>query len=168
MSGNIKILVVDDDRDFASMVAEFLRLTETWNQAAIAISTSYDDALRQLTTTKYDVAFFDYMLGARDGLSLLREVRERGVDTPIVVLTGHGAEDVAVESMKSGAADYLSKTHLSVVTLERTVRHAIAISEQERHRRQAEIALRASGRISRKSVSRRPAANRDRGRRPLW
>jgi PAS domain S-box-containing protein len=144
MADSIRILVVDDDREHAQMVVEFLRLTDAWSEVHVDISTTYEDALRMLQTHAYDVAFFDYMLGARDGLSLLRETRANNVETPVVVLTSRGAEDVAVEAMKSGAADYLSKVHLSVESLERTIRHALALREQERQRRQAELALRAS------------------------
>jgi PAS domain S-box-containing protein len=139
-----RILVVDDEPQYATMVVEFLRATDAWQDASTATALTYDDALRQLSGERFDVALFDYMLGARDGLSLLREVRQRGIDTAVIVLTGRGAEEIAVEAMKSGAADYLSKANVSVETLERAVRHAFALHEQERQRRQAEDALRAS------------------------
>ena len=77
-------------------------------------------------------------------MSLLREIRQRGIDTPVIMLTGYGAEDIAVEAMKAGAADYLAKTNLTIEALERAVRHALALSAGERQRRHAEAALRAS------------------------
>ncbi|PYR05786.1 MAG: hypothetical protein DMG00_20750 [Acidobacteria bacterium] len=123
----IRILVVDDAREHAEMVVEFLRLSETWGGAQMDIATTYEQALDAMQRTAYDVAFFDYMLGARDGLALLRDVRGKGVETPVVVLTSRGAEDVAVEAMKAGAADYLSKVHLSIEALERTIHHALAL-----------------------------------------
>src|SRR5437870_3065396 len=126
------------------MVVEFLRLSETWGGAQMDIATTYEQALDAMQRTAYDVAFFDYMLGARDGLALLRDVRGKGVETPVVVLTSRGAEDVAVEAMKAGAADYLSKVYLSIEALERTIHHALALREQERQRQQAEAALRSS------------------------
>jgi PAS domain S-box-containing protein len=140
----IRILVVDDAREHAEMVVEFLRLSEAWGGAQMDIATTYEQALDEMQPTAYDVAFFDYMLGARDGLSLLRDVRGKGVDTPVVVLTSRGAEDVAVEAMKAGAADYLSKVHLSTEALERTIHHALALRQQQRQRQQAEAALRSS------------------------
>jgi PAS domain S-box-containing protein len=140
----VRILVVDDAREHAEMVVEFLRLSETWGSALMDIATTYEQALSQLQRATYDVAFFDYMLGARDGLTLLREARSNGVETPVVVLTSRGAEDVAVEAMKAGAADYLSKVHVSVEALERTIHHALALRQQERQRQQAEAALRSS------------------------
>src|SRR4051812_4275992 len=125
MPDPIRVLVVDDDLAHAEMVVQFLRLTEPWPDADINIAASYDEAVTMLTGRTYDVAFFDYWLGSRDGLALLREVRQRGVATPVIVLTSRGAEEVAVEAMKAGAADYLTKTHLSVEALERSIRHAL-------------------------------------------
>ena len=144
MPDPIRVLVVDDDLAHAEMVVQFLRLTETWANAGIDTASSYDDALKALATQTYDVAFFDYWLGSRDGLGLLREVRRRGVTTPVIVLTSRGAEEVAVEAMKAGAADYLSKTHLSVEALERAIRYALALRAEELQRQTAEAALRAS------------------------
>src|SRR2546422_518907 len=144
MSEPIRILVVDDALDYAQMVVEFLRMSEALRDATLKTAGSYDEALRALHAERFDVAFFDYWLGARDGLSLLRDARQQGIETQVIVLTGRGAEEVAVEAMKAGAADYLSKTNISVESLERTVRHALALGAQERQRHQAEAALRAS------------------------
>ena len=144
MAEPTRILVVDDAPEYAAMVVELLRASDAWKDAVTATALTYDDALRVMTAQRFDIALFDYMLGARDGLSLLREVRQRGIDTAVVVLTGRGAEEIAVEAMKSGAADYLSKANVSVETLERAVGHAFALHVQEHQRRQAEEALRAS------------------------
>jgi len=140
----LRLLVVDDEIEHAEMVVAFLRSGEGWPEADMKIATSYDDALDAFAAQPFDVAFFDYWLGARDGLSLLRDVRRRGVETPVIVLTSRGAEEVAVEAMKAGAADYLSKSNLSVEALERAIRHALALHAGERQRWHAEAALRAS------------------------
>jgi hypothetical protein len=144
MSDPIRVLIVDDALEHAEMVAEFLRMSETWGNGTFKTAGSYEQALRLAQDEPFDVAFFDYWLGPRDGLSLLRDIRQRGVETPVIVLTGRGAEEVAVEAMKAGAADYLSKTNISVESLERTIRYALAIAAQERQRKHAEAALRAS------------------------
>jgi two-component system cell cycle sensor histidine kinase/response regulator CckA len=139
-----RILVVDDAPEYAAMVVELLRESDAWHDAVTRTALSYEEALRVMIAERFDIALFDYMLGSRDGLALLREVRQRGIDTAVVVLTGRGAEEIAVEAMKTGAADYLSKANVSVETLERAVRHASALHAQERQRRHAEEALRAS------------------------
>jgi two-component system cell cycle sensor histidine kinase/response regulator CckA len=144
MADPIRLLVVDDALEYARMVEDFLRSGGAWHDATVRIATSYDEALRAFKEQPFDVAIFDYMLGARDGLSLLREVRQKGHETPIIVLTSRGAAEVAVEAMKTGAADYLNKANLTVETLERTIRHALALHAEERQRWHVEAALRAS------------------------
>jgi PAS domain S-box-containing protein len=136
--------VVDDAVEHARMVVEFLRAGNAWPDAEIGVAATYEEALASLTATPYDIAVLDYWLGARDGLMLLRDMREHGLDTAVIMLTGRGAEDVAVEAMKAGAADYLNKGTLTVENLERAVRHAAALREREQQRRAAEAALRAS------------------------
>jgi two-component system cell cycle sensor histidine kinase/response regulator CckA len=143
-SDPLRLLIVDDAPEHAQMVAEFVRLTDAWRDASIDIATSYHAAVAAFEKAPFDLAFFDYWLGSHDGLTLLRELRGRGVTTPVVVLTGRGAEEIAVEALRAGAADYLSKGQLSVETLARAMRHALALEAEERQRRQAESALRAS------------------------
>ena len=144
MVAPLRLLVVDDAPEHARMVEEFIRASAAWIDAEVRIAVTYDEALRAFKEQTFDVACFDYLLGARNGLSLLKEIRQNGIDTPVIVLTSRGAEDVAVLAMKSGAADYLSKGNLTVESLERTIRHALALHAEERQRWHAEAALRAS------------------------
>ncbi|MGH9141714.1 MAG: PAS domain S-box protein, partial [Vicinamibacterales bacterium] len=144
MAERLRLLVVDDAPEHARMVEDFIRSSDSWADADIRLAFSYDEALLAVRELAFDVAFFDYWLGARDGLSLLREIRQKGIETPVVVLTSRGAEEIAVEAMKAGAADYLSKASLTLEALERAIRHALALHAEERQRWQAEAALRAS------------------------
>ena len=144
MVAPLRLLVVDDAPEHARMVEEFIRASAAWIDAEVRIAVTYDEALCAFKEQTFDVACFDYLLGARNGLSLLKEIRQNGIDTPVIVLTSRGAEDVAVLAMKSGAADYLSKGNLTVESLERTIRHALALHAEERQRWHAEAALRAS------------------------
>src|SRR5262245_47136642 len=130
MAEPIRILVVDDVLDYAQMVVKFLRLSDTLRHAVLKTAGSYEQAIKALKAEPFDVAFFDYYLGATNGLQLLRDAREQGITTEVVILTGYGAEEVAVDAMKAGAADYLSKTNITPESLERTVRHALALGEQ--------------------------------------
>jgi two-component system cell cycle sensor histidine kinase/response regulator CckA len=144
MAEPLRLLVVDDAIEYAEMVVEFLRSGDAWPTARMQIAASYDEALAAFIAQPFDVAIVDYWLGARDGLALLRDIRHRGIETPVVMLTSRGAEEVAVEAMKAGAADYLSKANLSVEALERAIRHALALHAEEQQRWHAEAALRAS------------------------
>jgi two-component system cell cycle sensor histidine kinase/response regulator CckA len=143
MSEPLRILIVDDDRAHAEYVRELIRV-EVAPDAGVEVVTSYDAAVETMGRDVFDVALFDYLLDRGDGLALLREVRAGGVDTPVVILTGHGAEQVAVEAMKSGAADYLSKATLTGESVGHAIRHAVSIAAAERQRADAERAVRAS------------------------
>jgi PAS domain S-box-containing protein len=122
-----RILIVDDDIAFAEMLREMLKSSDAYDKADVAVAVSYEQAVAALCAAACDVALFDYRLGASDGLALLRDVRARGVDTAVVLLTGYGAEDVAVEAMRAGAADYLNKSQLTIDGLERAIRHALTL-----------------------------------------
>src|SRR6266566_7578317 len=148
----LRVLVVDDAIEYARMVADFVRVGETWRDAAIDIAESYEAALQKFRTAIYDIAFFDYWLGTHDGLSLLRAIRRLDIETPVIVMTGRGAEEVAVDAMKAGASDYLGKTNVSPETVGAAIRHALALSAQERQRRHAEAAVRANEELFRALV----------------
>ncbi len=140
----VRLLVVNDARDRSGIVAQFISLTDDWADAAVVVADSYDGALAAIDREPFDLAFVDYWLDTHNGVSLLREIRRRGVETPVVILTSRGAEEVAVEAMKAGAADYLVKSQLSAEALGRSIRHALALSGEERQRRYAQAAVRVS------------------------
>jgi signal transduction histidine kinase len=131
----MRLLVIDDDADDRRAVARALvgaRVRATLDEAA-----SVADGLRLLAAREYDCIFIDYLMPGTDGLQVLRAVRAAGIAAPVVILTGQGDEEVAVELMKAGAADYLSKQSLGPERLGRSLRYAVAMAEAEQARRQA-------------------------------
>src|SRR5207249_795888 len=88
----------------------------------------------------------DYRLPDADGLECLREIRQRWPDVPVVVITGAGSEEVAVEAMKLGASDYLVKHGKYLVTVPVVVREALGRRELERTAARYRSALRSSRR----------------------
>src|SRR5439155_22184497 len=67
----------------------------------------------------------------RAGLAVLRDIRFASAATPVIRMTGQGSEEVAVEMMKAGASDYLSKNTVSVTRLEQSIRSAVRINRAE-------------------------------------
>src|SRR6516164_2737940 len=97
------VLVVDDDESFRSLVAD--RLTRTGHRTAAA--SGGETALALLDGV--EVAIVDLLMPGMDGLTLLRKIRQANPDIAVIMLTGHGTIENAVEAMKVGAADYLQK-----------------------------------------------------------
>jgi signal transduction histidine kinase/CheY-like chemotaxis protein len=80
----------------------------------------------------------DYNIPGGDGLTLLRALRAQGLQLPVVMLTGHGDEQVAVELMKSGASDYIPKAQLTPDRLAKSVRYAVDLARAAEATRRAE------------------------------
>jgi len=100
-----RVLVVDDDRVLRE------RLARAFRDRGFAVRTAADaeEALAAIESEAPDRAVVDLRMPGRSGLDLVREIRERAPEARIVVLTGYGSIASAVEAMRLGATNYLSK-----------------------------------------------------------
>ena len=99
------LLVVDDDRQVLESMTDWLR-----DQGfTVDASSGYTDALEQLRKKTFDLLLVDVRLQDGDGYDLLEQVRRNYPETPVVLITGYGDADAAVEALRAGAADYLTK-----------------------------------------------------------
>lgn len=102
---SIDLLVVDDDPEFRETLASrFAR-----SAFAVQAAANGEEALDLATRRNFDVAIFDMMMPGMSGLDLLQKFKAAHADTEIIVLTGQGTIESAVEAMKLGAYDYLQK-----------------------------------------------------------
>jgi two-component system, OmpR family, response regulator len=101
----MRILVVEDERKLADFVASGLQAA----QFETEIVRDGDAAFTKLKDETYDAAVLDIMLPGRDGLSILRQLREQGNNVPIVLLTARGSVNERIEGLRLGADDYLPK-----------------------------------------------------------
>jgi DNA-binding NtrC family response regulator len=102
----VKILIVDDEVN----VRDGLRLAIDAPEFEIDTAGDGEAALRKMRRESYHVIVTDLrMPGAVDGFDVLRDARERDPDTPVIVITAHGTVEGAVEAMKMGAQDFLTK-----------------------------------------------------------
>ncbi|MFH0729163.1 MAG: response regulator [Pseudomonadota bacterium] len=101
----IRVLVVDDEADFTDILA--LRLTDAGETACKAYSGG--ECLKKLETERIDVVVLDLKMPGMDGLQTLREIKKRFPLVEVILLTGHGTTETAVEGMRLGAFDYLLK-----------------------------------------------------------
>lgn len=137
----LRILIVDDDEFDRRAVQRSLRqagLSATVDEAA-----SGADTLARIGSSTYHCIILDYYLPGEDGLSLLKAIRDAVIDVPVVIFTGRGDEEIAVELMKAGAVDYLPKASLTPERLISSVRHAMELARTAAARRRAEEDLRA-------------------------
>ncbi len=119
----VRVLLVDDDEDDYTLTRDLL--AESATTFELEWVATYNAALERIEHSQYDVYLFDYRLGERNGLELLREAVACGCQGPIILLTGQGDQEVDMEAMKAGAADYLDKSQISSPWLERSIRYAI-------------------------------------------
>jgi len=101
----INVLVVDDEKDFVEMFS--LRLKEEGENVRGVYSG--EECLEALSRTDFDVVILDIKMPGMDGIETLRAIKRRHPLTEVILLTGHGAVDTAVEGMKLGAFDYVNK-----------------------------------------------------------
>ena len=102
---DVKALLVEDDAAIADFVVRGLR------EAGFAVDHAADGeaGLAAAVTGAYDVAIVDLMLPGRDGLSLIEELRRRGVATPVLILSARRSVDDRVRGLQTGGDDYLTK-----------------------------------------------------------
>ena len=101
----MRILVVEDEKKTASFIRKALQA----EGFAVDVCHRGDDALAAAATTSFDALVLDIMLPGRDGLSVLRQLRERKIPTPVLLLSARGEVNERVEGLNAGADDYLPK-----------------------------------------------------------
>ena len=100
-----KVLLVDDEKDFIEMLS--LRLKEVGEKITVAYSGQ--EGLDALEKADIDVVILDIKMPGMDGIETLREIKKQYPLVEVIMLTGHGSTETAVQGMKLGAFDYLMK-----------------------------------------------------------
>ncbi len=101
----MRVLVVEDRRQTAAFIRKALQA----EGFAVDVLYEGDAVLTAVEQTPFDAVILDVMLPGRDGLSIVRQMRERRVGTPVLLLSARGALNERVEGLNAGADDYLPK-----------------------------------------------------------
>jgi len=102
---NGSILVIDDEAE----IREGLELLLSSEGYSVTSAENGESGLARLEEAPYDLLLLDVSLPDRNGLDLLRDIRQRDRDLPIVLITAYGSIDMARQAFKSGAQDYITK-----------------------------------------------------------
>lgn len=145
MPDQLKILIIDDDK------ADRLAIRHVLRHAPLDIelveAESISESLQRVEAGDIGCVISDYRLAGETGLDLLHAIREReaqhldSVGLPIIMLTGRGNEDTAVEAMKAGATDYVPKGELTTDRLTSAIRTGMEIHHRRAESARAHLAL---------------------------
>jgi DNA-binding NtrC family response regulator len=138
------VLLIEDNPDTARLLTRALEGTSDAFEVTAVFSARA--GLEHLAQQPVDCVLLDYRLPDADGLACLRRIRETHRDVPVIVVTGAGSEEVAVEAMKLGATDYLVKHGKYLLALPVKVREALGRRELERAAARYRSALRSTRR----------------------
>ena len=105
MSGRPKVLIVDDEEN----LRHWLRMILTEADYEVDEAENGEIALKKFETNLYDFVLCDIRMPKMDGPALLQEMRRRQIPSTVIMMSAYGSEDTAIEEMKMGAYDYISK-----------------------------------------------------------
>jgi DNA-binding response OmpR family regulator len=101
----VKVLVVEDDKKLSGFIRKGLEA----EGFVVDLCDHGDEGFTLAKTKSYDAIVLDIMLPGRDGLSILRNLREKSIETPVIVLTARGSLNERLDGLNLGADDYMAK-----------------------------------------------------------
>ena len=119
-----EFLVIDDNPADVAILCCLLEEIEGW-MIEVLICNNGGMGRAEALRCHVDLIFLDYLLGVETGLEVFHEIRKGGCTVPVIMLTGHGTEQVAVEAMKAGVSDYLVKGQITPDSLRLVISNAV-------------------------------------------
>lgn len=111
----MKLLLVDDEKNLTEALSYLLKK----NGFVVDVASDGETGIEMACTGSYDIIILDRMLPGQDGLSVLKEFRSLGHDTPVMILTAKDTPEDRAEGLNAGADDYLVKPFFTVELLAR-------------------------------------------------
>ncbi|WP_129631546.1 response regulator transcription factor [Candidatus Oscillochloris fontis] len=132
MSDLANILVVDDEQNIRLTLSALLRRSGY----AITTASNGEEAVALFSTHSFDLMLVDLQMPGINGIQVVDALRSRGLDTEVIVLTGHGSLESAIEGIHHGIFDYMLKTSDPAQIMERV---AAALAERLKRQRQSTL-----------------------------
>lgn len=140
MHSNASILIIDDEKDIRLSLRGIFE-DEGWQVAEAGTGT---EGLEQALDGDFDLVFLDIWMPGMDGMAVLCALRDKGVDTPVIMISGHGNIETAVTALKNGAFDFIEKP-LSLDNVLVTAGKALELSMLKRENRELRSRIRPEG-----------------------
>jgi len=105
-SDTLRVLVAEDEESFLKVLTTVLESTKRFS---VFPCEEGEEAVAALKRSHFDIVILDYKMPEMSGLNVLQWINEQKMDIPVIMLTGAGSENIAVEAMKLGAYDYIRK-----------------------------------------------------------
>ncbi|NQU67610.1 MAG: response regulator [Candidatus Marinimicrobia bacterium] len=123
MDNTLNILYIDDNPHDIELIRHALK--KNGMNFNLEIANSKYEFLSHLEKLNYDLVLTDFNILGYTGLDVIKEVKERDSKIPVIVVTGTGTEEIAIQAMKMGVSDYVIKTHGHISKLPQTIFSAI-------------------------------------------
>lgn len=135
MKNSITIFLVDDDPLYSKMLEAYLLKSFPFS---IRIFLSGEECLKYMTEEP-EIIFLDYFLnskdaGSKNGLQILKQIREMNMETKVVMLSGQDDMEVAISCMRNGAFDYIIKGETAFMQVKKTVLHFYHLKDLNKYK----------------------------------
>ena len=126
-----RLLIVDDEIEIGNTYRDFF----VKRGFQVKIAKDGQEGLEQLRTGEFDVAIVDLLMPKMKGLDMIRQAREEGINTDMIILTGHGERDEAVESINLKVNGWFDKAGIKMEALLKKVRELCQVIPLDEIRR---------------------------------
>jgi len=126
------LLIEDDEEDYVLLQKTLVKIPNA--RYELTWENSYASGLTRMLEGQHDLCLLDYLLGAQNGIELVKDARHQGYRHPIILLTGISQEDIDIQALQAGADDYIAKEQTHGDVLHRIIRYAIERKKAEHER----------------------------------
>jgi DNA-binding NtrC family response regulator len=123
-----KILIIDDERSIRNTMKDILE----FEKHKIWLAENGREGLEMALSQPFDLIFSDIKMPEMDGIELLQQLKEKEIDAPVVMISGHGSIETAVDSIKKGAFDFIEKPvdlNRLLITVRNALDKSVLVSE---------------------------------------